>query len=141
MAAPGRSRNMANPTPESIVEVVGASVANTGITLTGRIGHLAGPAKAPTMLWTGTAASGSVVMSRAIQSEEMVMFGINSTYAGMQQATMFAVRGTTYNVSFGANASAVIALSADGLTVTVNSITAGFALDRVQVRTPGYFGV
>lgn len=113
----------------------------TGITLTGRIGHLAGPAKAPTTLWTGTAASGSVVMSRAIQSEEMVMFGINSTYAGMQQATMFAVRGTTYNVSFGANASAVIALSADGLTVTVNAITAGFALDRVQVRTPGYFGV
>ncbi|MNP37282.1 hypothetical protein D3C76_1307240 [compost metagenome] len=65
------------------------------------------------------------------------MFGISAAYAGMQQAAVSAVRGTTFNVSFGSNASAIIALSADGLTVTVNSITAGFALDRVNV-TPNY---
>jgi hypothetical protein len=38
MAAPGRSRNMANPTPESIVEVVGASVANKGMLAGGAVG-------------------------------------------------------------------------------------------------------
>ena len=38
MAAPDRSRNMANPTPESIVEVVGASVANKGMLVGGAAG-------------------------------------------------------------------------------------------------------
>ena len=38
MAAPDKSRNMANPTPESIVEVVGASVANKGMLVGGAAG-------------------------------------------------------------------------------------------------------
>ncbi|AVD89666.1 hypothetical protein [Pseudomonas sp. SWI44] len=109
----------------------------SGEVITGRIAHYAGPKKAPVSLWTGSLSTGSATLSRAVQPGELLMFGVNSSYAGMQQAALSAVRGTTFNVSFGSNASAIIALSADGLTVTVNSITAGFALDRVNV-TPNY---
>lgn len=109
----------------------------SGEVITGRIAHYAGPKKAPASLWTGSLSTGSATLSRAVQPGELLMFGISAAYAGMQQAAVSAVRGTTFNVSFGSNASAIIALSADGLTVTVNSITAGFALDRVNV-TPNY---
>ncbi|POG14146.1 hypothetical protein BGP82_06870 [Pseudomonas putida] len=109
----------------------------SGEVITGRIAHYAGPKKAPVSLWTGSLSTGSAVLSRAVQPGELLMFGISAAYAGMQQAAVSAVRGTTFNVSFGSNASAIIAISSDGLTVTVNSITAGFALDRVNV-TPNY---